>query len=197
MIFGFLPTFAGFFVTLITATLCIAWAPFAAFICARIARQKEISVKRHAFHGAIYSVMLFIPWLHLTRQMRGNPVSRKNITDAYTVTFVVAALALAGHISFIFMSWYSEGPPTNTLLDFIIASTISTLTLVAGLISCSRMNKLLNLLKEQQESSKAIDLPSISYIAPFAWAWATMLISSAPWGYRIGAYFIWSWFIDR
>ncbi len=184
MIFGFLPTLAAFLTTLVIATLCIAWAPFAALICARIARHRGLSAKRHAIHGAIYATLLFLPWRHLTRQMRGDPITRANIADAYTVAFIVAALALAAHISFILMWWYSESSILDTL-DFIITSTISALTLLAGLLNISLTNKRLNQLEDQQEPRNAITLPNISYIAPFAWAWASMLISSAPWAYRI------------
>lgn len=177
---GLLPTILAAFVVFVITTLCIAWSPFAALICARIARQRELNIKRPALHGAIYSIVLFIPWRHLTRQMRGDPISYRDITDAYTVTFIFAALALASHISFIFMWWYSESTITH-ILDSIITSTIGALTLVAGLINISRTNKLLNQLQERQESPNAIALPNISYIAPFAWAWASMLISSSPW----------------
>ena len=196
MIFGFLPTLAAFLTTLVIATLCLAWAPFAALICARIARQRGLSIKRPAVHGAIYSALLFLPWRHLTRQMRGDPLTRANIADAYTVIFIVAALALAAHISFIFMWWYSEDS-IPLILDFIITSAISALTLLAGLINLSLTNKRLNQLQEQRESPNAIALPDKSYIAPFAWAWATMLISSAPYYYRFIAVLIWTSFIDR
>ena len=198
MIFGFLPTFAAFLTTLVIATLCLAWAPFAALTCARIARQRGLSAKRHAIHGAIYSAILFLPWRHLTRQMRGDPITRANITDAYTVTFIVAALALAAHISFIFMWWYSEDS-IPLILDFIITSAISALTLLAGLINLSLTNKRLNQLQDQRDSPNAVTLPNISYIAPFAWAWASMLISSAPWTYRIISNILTSpspWFIN-
>ena len=180
MIFGFVPTFLAFLITLVIATLCIAWSPFAAIKCARIARRKGLSANRYAVHAAIYSALLFLPWRHLTRQMRGDPISHRDITDAYTVTFIFAALVLASHISFIFMWWYSESTITH-VLDSIITSTIGALILVAGLINISRTNKLLNQLEERQESPNAIALPNISYIAPFAWAWASMLISSSPW----------------
>lgn len=48
-------------VTLVIATLCIAWAPFAALTCTHLARQRRLSVKRPAVHGAIYSFTLFLP----------------------------------------------------------------------------------------------------------------------------------------
>lgn len=168
---GILPAVVAFLITFIIATLCVAWAPFAAFICGHMASQKRLSVKRYAIHGAIYSTILFLPWWHLMIQMRGEPISQRKITNAYTVIFVLTGLVLASHISFILVWWYSEGQVINTLLDDIIMSTIGSLTFIAGLISRSRTNSLTNQLNDQQDSHNAIDLPNISYIAPFAWGW--------------------------
>lgn len=176
---GLLPTLIAFMITLVIAILSIAWAPFAAFICARIAWQKGLSVSRYAIYGVIYSAILFLPWLHLMRQMRGKQITHGNVKDIYTSIFIFAGLVSASHIAFIFSWWYSQGPLLDTL-DFMITSTIGALTFITGLISGSRKIKQL---KEEQEPHNAICLPNISYIMPFMWAWATMLISSAPWFY--------------
>lgn len=175
---GLLPTVLAY----VVATLCIAWAPFAALICARIARRRGLSVKRHAVHGAIYSAMLFLPWRHLTRQMRGEPIKRENITGAYVIAYVIAGLVLASHIAYIFTITY----PKYSLnlfadeVDYIVASIVGVIAFSAGLVSLARVYKRLNELEERQEARNAIDLPDRSYIAPFAWAWAAMQISSAP-----------------
>ena len=57
--------------------------------------------------------------------------------------------------------------------------------------------KRLNDIQERRESPSTIDLPDRSYIAPFAWAYASMLISVAPYYYRFIAVLIWASFIDR
>lgn len=113
---GLLPTILAAFVTFVITTLCIAWAPFAALICARIARRQGLSAKRPAIHAAIYSVLLFLPWRHLIRQMRGEPITRANITDTYTIADVLAALVLAPHIFLILaeLIWpYAFDSPAN------------------------------------------------------------------------------------
>ena len=170
-------------VTLLIAILCIAWTPFAALICARIARQRGLSPKCPAVHGAIYSVILFVPWLHLTRQMRGDPITRENIDLAHTLTYVLAALALASHafliIAELIQPWAFSS--LGDMAEYLAATIAGALAFAAGLISLWRVSKRLNELQERRESPNALDLPNISYIAPFAWAWAAMLISAAPW----------------
>ena len=196
---GLLPTVLAFIVTFVIAALCLAWTPFAALICARIARRRGLSAKRPAVHGAIYSAILFLPWRHLIRQMRGEPITRASVNGAYTFVYVYAGLVLASHIAFIFTITYPSYSLTEfaDILDFIATSIAGALTFIAGLASLSRANKRLAELQERHESPNAIDLPNKSYIAPFAWALASMLISSATWYYRFIAVLIWTSFIDR
>ena len=170
-------------VTLVIAILCLAWTPFAALACARIARQRCLSVKRPALHGAIYSFILFLPWRHLTRQMRGEPITRANITDAYTIAYVLAALVLAPHIFLIFaeLIWPWAFSSLADFAKYGVPTFTGALAFAAGLASLSLAKNRLTELQQQRESPNAIDLPDRSYIEPFAWAWASMLISSAPW----------------
>ena len=193
---GLLPTVLAAFVTFVITTLCIAWSPFAALTCARIARQRELSIQRPALHGVIYSALLFLPWRHLIRQMRGYPITRASVNGAYTFVYVYAGLVLASHIAFIFTITYPSYSLNEfvEIIDFIATSIAGALAFAAGLISLSRANSRLNELQEQRESPNAIDLPDTSYIAPFAWAYASMLISSASWLYRTFAYLIWELF---
>ena len=194
-----LASLLAFFITFAITTLCLAWSPFAALICARIARQRGLNINRPALHGAIYAALLFFPWRHLTRQMRGAPITRAKINSAYFFAYLLAALVLASHIAVVLAYPY----PSYSLnifaeiVDFIATTTIATLTFIAGLISLSRAKNRLNALQDQRDSPNAIDLPNKSYIAPFAWAWATMLISVAPYYYRFIAILIWTSFIDR
>ena len=192
------PTLLAFCATFAITTLCLAWTPFAALICARIARRRELSIKRPAAHGATYAALLFFPWQHLTRQMRGEPITRANIKDAHRVAYVIAGIVLASHFIFILTELLSPWSLSlEDWLEFTTAALIGALAFAAGLISLSRANKRLNQLQDHRDSPNAIDLPNTSYLAPFAWAWASMLISSAPWYYRLIAVLIWTSFIDR
>ena len=194
-----LASILAFFITFAITTLCLAWAPFAALICARLARQRCLNTNRPALHGAIYAALLFLPWRHLIRQMRGDPITRAKINSAYFFAYLLAALVLASHIAVVLAYPY----PSYSLnifaeiVDFIITTTIGAIAFIIGLISLSRAKNRRNHIQDQPESPNAIDLPNKSYIAPFAWAWATMLISVAPWYYRFIAVLIWTSLIDR
>ena len=54
--------------------LGLPWAPFAAWICARSARKKGLDVRRHAVAGALYSALLFWPWVYFILRMNGRNV---------------------------------------------------------------------------------------------------------------------------
>ena len=54
--------------------LGLPWAPFAAWICARSARKKGLDVRRHAVAGALYSALLFWPWVYFILRMNGRSV---------------------------------------------------------------------------------------------------------------------------
>ena len=175
--------FVAVHITFVIAILCVAWTPFAALICARIARQRELSIQRPALHGAIYSALLFLPWRHLIRQMRGASITRANINSAYFFAYLLAALALASHLFVVFAELIQPWAFSSLedLAEHGMTAIIGALAFAAGLVSLSRAKNRFNELQEQRESPNAIDLPNLSYIAPFAWAWASMLISSAPW----------------
>ena len=194
-----LASLLAFSITFAITTLCIAWTPFAALICARIARRRCLNTNRPALHGAIYAALLFFPWRHLTRQMRGDPITRAKINSAYFFAYLLAALVLASHIAVIFAYPYPSYSLIvfRDILDFIITTTIAALAFIIGLLSLSRAKNRLNQPQDQPDSPNAINLPNKSYIAPFAWAWATMLISVAPYYYRFIAVLIWTSLIDR
>ena len=54
--------------------LGLPWAPFAAWVCARSARKKGLDVRRHAVAGALYSALLFWPWVYFILRMNGRNV---------------------------------------------------------------------------------------------------------------------------
>ena len=175
----------AFIVTYLVAALCIAWAPFAALICARIARRNGLSARRYAIYGAMYSALLFLPWRHLLRQMRGEPVFLNSIKNAYFVVYALAALVLACYIYFaiteIGIFGYSDAQILSLFESLILTvlTAAGTLVLVAGMASILRANRRFAERDGRQEPHGHIDLLDRTYIAPFAWAWASMLIGSS------------------
>ena len=185
MFFPFLFDWLAAIVTYLVAALCIAWSPFAALICARIARRNGLSARRYAMYGAMYSVLLFLPWRHLTRWMRGEPVFLNSIKNAYVVVYVVAALVLACHLFYVVIEigvfGYSDAQvlPLFAAIILAVLTAAGTLVLVAGMASILRANRRFAERDGRQEPRGHIDLLDRTYIAPFAWAWASMLIGSS------------------
>ena len=168
-------------VTFLLAALCIAWSPFAALTCARIARRNGLNARRYAIYGAIYSALLFLPWLHLTRWMRGKTVFPDSIRVAYWVVYAVAALVLACHIFFVVTEIGIYPYSIDLLPFFAIFTAAGTLALGKGMVSMLRANRRFAERDGHQESSGSIDLTDRTYIAPFAWAWGSMLTGSSLW----------------
>ena len=70
------------------AVFGIAWAPIAAAVCWAIARSKKFDVWRYAFIGALYSVLLFFPWLYLVARMYDQTIPRALIRFVYGLLYV-------------------------------------------------------------------------------------------------------------
>lgn len=167
----------------------ILWAPVAAIICAVSAYRANRSIWRYAIAGALASIFLFVPWVHLMRGLRNKPISGTIFGDAikimyglwavWIVTQTASALIfmsfLLGDISFILedLSWsYFErlilSPfgliPVLAIMGWIISRRIVFQELVS---EC-----------EKAEDIWLLDLPQrlkIMYILPFASASANIL----------------------
>ena len=63
------------------------WAPFGALICARIARKRGLNVWRYAGVGALYSILLFWPWVYLALRMNDKTLHRGLIVLFYVVVY--------------------------------------------------------------------------------------------------------------
>ena len=177
----FLAAWLAAIVTFFVAALCIAWSPFAALACARIARRKGLSARRYAIYGAIYSVLLFLPWRHLIRRMRGEPVSRASVRNAYEAVYAVAAILLICNIVYLIGEIIEYPYHYDFFSTFAVLTVAASLALGAGMVSISRANRRTAEREMQGDSCGDVASPDLSYIAPFAWAWASMLIGSSLW----------------
>lgn len=68
---------------------CIAWVPYASSTCAGIARRRGLDANRYGRIGFIYSVLLFVPWLHLKRRMQDMPFSFGTNSFDYTFLYLL------------------------------------------------------------------------------------------------------------
>ena len=74
-------------VQLIISGIGLLWAPLGAHICARIAHNRGLPVKRYAVAGAAYSILFFFPWVCFVMQMRNKTVWKPAIWAAYALTY--------------------------------------------------------------------------------------------------------------
>ena len=89
--------------------LCLAFAPFAALICAYIARRENLPAARYAFWGAISAACFLMPWIHLTRRMIGKPISLGTADAGYTILYICWSLFILG--SFLTVFYVSNPKP--------------------------------------------------------------------------------------
>lgn len=169
------------FIGVLALTLIIAWAPFAALICALTARRRELNRVRYAIAGAVYSALLFLPWLYLIRRMRGKEVSVKSIREGYFFAYALAARMIICNIiliTVIYVTWGTELHPLDKGL-FNLAAELLMLTV--GLISLEYLRGRYNKSETSDGHTGSLDLPHPSYILPFAFAAANITISARPW----------------
>ena len=81
--------FAALSLPVLLQFLGLPWAPFAAWICGRSARKKGLDVRRHALAGALYSALLFWPWVYFILRMNG-----RNAPSALVRLFYISVFGL-------------------------------------------------------------------------------------------------------
>ncbi|MDE2685995.1 MAG: hypothetical protein OXI16_00635 [Chloroflexota bacterium] len=78
---------------------CVIWSPFAALICAVIARKTGLSVWKYALAGAIGSTLLFVPWIFLIQRMRNKRISYDEVVKPiYMGLYAIWGTVIFGNI---------------------------------------------------------------------------------------------------
>ncbi len=65
----------------------LVWSPFAALICALIARSKGLNIRRYALSGAIHSSGFLLPWIYLMLRMYSISVPRGIVKSVYILLY--------------------------------------------------------------------------------------------------------------
>ena len=81
-----------------------AFSPVAAVKSWRYARQRELNPVKYASCGALYSMLLFLPWQFLLPQIEGRRVSSRELMWVYVFLFVF--LWILGEIFLVFFSFW-------------------------------------------------------------------------------------------
>ena len=93
----------------------LPWAPFAAWICARSAREKGLDVRQHAIAGALYSALMFWPWVYFILRMNGRDVPAVLIRLFYIAVF---AAWMLGAVFWMSILAIANHPGTDSLYEF-------------------------------------------------------------------------------
>ena len=113
----------------------LLWAPFAAFICNRIARTRGMDIGRYTGAGAGYSALFFLPWIYLVLRMYGRIIPVTVIGAGYVFLYILWFSWIGGYIIFMvaenaprFLMRYSleAAISVTIILSVVIAINIST-----------------------------------------------------------------------
>ena len=82
-----IPALFIFLIGAVLQAFCVIWSPFAGIVCFRIARSEGLKATDHAIFGAVYALLLLVPWIYLTRRMRNEEFSKSDYAMAYICVY--------------------------------------------------------------------------------------------------------------
>ena len=180
--FGFIVT--TIFVNYLPAALLalgLAWAPFAAGISAMSARKKGLDARRHAVAGALYSALMFCPWVYFMLRMNGRNVPAILVRLFYISVFTAWAL---GAVFWTFIVAIAHHPGTDSLYKFsnpwVVFSYIVYALLFAevGAWLASLWTLLKRRRRESESENRSDAMIDREYLMPPAFAAASLAIAA-------------------
>ena len=159
-------------VVLLFQLCCIAWAPFASSSCAGLARRRRLDANLYGRIGFFYSVILFVPWLHLERRMQGKPSSFGTNSFDYTLLYVswIGVIAANAVILLITIGRERWGIFQIAVVLFALAMGVP-----AWIMSSRALLRRRSVENEKQENFGTHALPDRVYIMPFVCTSANIL----------------------
>ena len=91
---NWIPEVFTLFIVTPLVVLSILWMPFAAAICAMIARERGMSAGRYSLLGGLHSFLFLFPSFYLIVRMLGRTPSARVVTGAYAVLYLYWLVAL-------------------------------------------------------------------------------------------------------
>ncbi len=171
------PLFVFFAVVLLMA-FSLPWAPFAALICALIARARGLPVGYYAKIGALYSALLFLPWVYLVARMLDKTIPNILIRIGYVLLYVVWLFA---SIFITIMFAVLAHPGLDHIGDMTnVDLWLSTLLYITVLFNAGAWFASIRALRRahaHRQDDRGV-LPAREYIMPFAYALAWLIV---PW----------------
>ncbi len=159
------------------------WMPFASLICARSARKKGLSVWRYALAGALYSLLLFWPWVYLLARMNDKRVPRFFIGLFYF--FVHAAWLLGGSL-YLLIGTFTAHPGSAYDYEFgnphvqlsYAAGALTLISVVTWFMSLTRLLRVHDRESAKENQCRTTTLPHWEYLIPVVYM---MVWLAVPW----------------
>ena len=156
----------------------IVWSPFAALVCALVARFRGLSIPRYTVAGAVYSALLLLPWVSLLALMYGRSIPRSLATMVYILLYGVWIFAsMIGTLTFISTDHGETidlGPIGVSLtMVFVISLIVNASTWIGSLTWLIRVDTY-----PYDREQKGEALASSAYLQPFALAAVWIIL---PW----------------
>ena len=153
-------------VILMLVAVGIAYSPVAAIKSWRYASKRNSNATKYAFHGALYSALMLVPWFYLRSLLEGNGVSRKALKCGYLILFVplwiFGLIPLAG-----FQALVNTGPlgnpNTGTAASIVLFASVGALIVSAGALMWRGS---IDRRRDGCSASNVDALPSLVYIMP-------------------------------
>ena len=179
--FGFIvSTILAAYLPVALQVLGLPWAPFAAWICARSARRKGLDVRRHAVAGALYSALMFWPWVYFILRMNGRDVPAILVHLFYISVF---AAWMVGAVFWMLILAIASHPGTDSLYEFsnawVILSYMQYALVLASVIAWFVSLRMLRKRRRRASGSENRSDAMIGreYLTPLAFAAVSMAIT--------------------
>ena len=164
---------------IVPVLLGLLWAPFAAGICALVARVRGLPLGPYAETGARCSAAFILPWVYFLIRMFNLPVPRFVVGTVYVLVFLVWAVALIGgeglSIALLALDMAEGSRVSAGALVFWIVVTF-VVFVVMSLTWVWSLAMLLNASHSHKESMEPPRTVSVEgrFLQPFGWlfGWA-------------------------
>ena len=165
----------------------VLWSPVAAVLCARAAGKRGLAPWRYAMLGALYSILMIVPWVLLLQRLRGKQIPRRPLALSYWLLYAgiwgCGVIALCFNVTLMMLLAFFDDPgtssvpfPTRDVAVFALLFCINVLALIVsvhGLVKKWREDHMVGLMTQDSHL-----LPK-SYVMPFAHAIVATALSIA------------------
>ena len=159
--------------TVLWGVVSTMFSPFAAGICMWLARRRGLNVRRYGLIGAIYSAFFLFPWINLVTRLLGRRMPRTIAIAGYVVLYVGWLASLLSVFSLALMDYRNPDGSLDIFrsLGFVEAFIGAVAAVWSALALVNNRKRW-----EEFPGDHTINSRELIYIAPFAFAFITVVI---------------------